>query len=344
MAYYKKYQRKGSGVKRGNVNYTTYKRVQYKKGIKQARNKMGAYGKPPTLQKVISLIQRAVNKNVENKTSNLVEHSGNVCKYPHSGTYTNFFKSFNGIFDTITQGVNAASRIGNRFKLKGLYVDIMIHPDETYLKNYTTDTRTEQWMDHPKALENTYQGILTFYIGKRIDGGSIDDKVVDLLQKGNTAADPSGKLYDQLYPDNKDVYKIYFKRRMKCGMSSVPDMNTSYVVHETTAHSSGGILITPEQKPVSKFQNIPMMPNNDYKLTHKFKVNICNFIGKNATIRYNDDETSAVVPSTLHGLTMWATWSPCVGNVVMAPVGAGTTQDNAFFKIHTSTYFDFEDA
>lgn len=356
MAYYRK-----SGVLRGKKTFVRYTRNSYKKGIKQANNKMGAYGRAPTLQKVISLINQATSKTrkltkaQEKKESTNVELGGPVIKWAHSQAEpTFFFKNFNGIFDTITQGTTSMSRIGNKFLLKKLLVQVMIHPSDNYLRLYASG---DTWRNFPNHLGNSYQGYTTFWIGKRIDGVAFDDTLNLLLQNGNSSVTPKGRMYDQLYRLNKDVYKVYYKRVMKCGMSEVPDFNTSWNVPSQSQQADNeGNYSTTATGPIAKFQNIQMMPNNDYKLTHKFHVDITKFIGKDATIKYNDGANNAIVPSTLRGLAMWTTWSPCVGDTVKesnsAALQSQTANDSgsgyastpeSFFHIHTTTMFEYMD-
>lgn len=312
MAFYRKFSR-GRGVRRGNYNNVKYVKQDYKRGIKQVNNKMGAYAKRPTLQKVIQVVNKAINKNAENKMSNNATGTQPICNY--AGVKPQWWLySFDTFFD-MSGGTAQAQRIGNRFKLKTWKIKCLISPA-------TDGINPANWAS--TYLSGTFQGTLTVFLGKQINGKSIFDnaQLEKLYQNGNTSIDPVGNKLEQLYTINNDIYKIYTKRTYKMGVSDLPDTQTQF--------TSASGLTTPL---------VGINPNNDYKLTQTFTIDVLKYIGKNATIKFNDSSSSAQVPSSMEGLHMWAIWSP-----ISSDLSQQASRPNSFYSMTMNTFFEYEDS
>jgi len=306
MAYYRKSYRK-TGVLRKRLNYSKYTRKAYIRGIKQVTDKMKQYAKPPTLQKVINIVNKAVNKNVENKMSNNTSQDLPICIFS-GATPQWWITSFSNFFD-LGPGVAENQRIGNRFKLKSWKIKCLVSPTTDGLVNLQA------------YLSSSYQGTLKVFLGKQISGGNnITPALTNFYQNGNTSISPVGAKLEQLYTINNDVYKIYTTRTFKMGMSAVPDMAQT---------ETGGVTT----------QLINTNPNNDFSLTKTFTIDVLRYIGKNATIRFNDASTTAQVPSTMEGIYLWALWTPVTGDLSPQP-----TRPNSWYRMTMNTFFEYEDA
>lgn len=312
MAYFRRFYRKNRNLK-SKKNFTRYDKIVYRRGIKQPQNRMQQYAKPPTLQKVIQIVNKAVNKNVENKMSNNVTADLPICQF---GTTTPIWwlTSFDNFFD-IGGGVQENQRIGNRFKLKSWKIKCLVSPATDGL--YITSGANPIY----NYLPGSYQGTLKVFLGKLINGSNtISTNIDKFYQNGNTSISPVGAKLEQLYTINNDLYKIYTNRTYKMGMSAVPD---------TAEIESAGVTA----------QGIGTSPNNDFNLTKTFTVDVLKYIGKNATIKFNDASTTAIVPSTLEGLCLWALWTPVTGDLAV-----NASKPNSWYRMTMNTFFEYEDA
>ena len=305
MAYFRKFAR-GRGVRRGNYNNVKYVKQEYKRGIKQVNNKMGIYAKRPTLQKVIQVVNKAINKNAENKLSNNTTYTQAIVNY--SGVKPQWWiYPFDTLFD-MSAGTAQAQRIGNRFKLKTWKIKCLISP------------KTNQ--GDSGILPNTFQGTITVYLGKQINGKSIFDntQLEKFYQNGNTSIDPIGNRLEQLYTVNTDIYKIYTKRTYKMGVAAIADRQQTV---------TGGVTT----------QTAAMNNNNDMKLSQIFTIDVLKYIGKNATIKFNDSATSAQMPSSMEGLHLWAVFAPITGDIAQS-----ISFPNSFYEMTMNTFFEYEDS
>jgi len=308
------YFRRKSGVLRSNKSYTKYNRVKYVRGIKQPNDKMGRYAKPPTLQKVIQLINSKVSTVVENKKSANFEFDDHIVKWSTAqnpvwyGTGT----LYNTIFD-ISNGAGEFERIGNKYKLKKWMIKGFIYP--SILGNNSPSG---------SCSENSFQGKVTVFLGKRVNGDRTTGQLEQLWQNGNTNIDPVGTVKEQIYHVNDDKYKIYWKRSYNMGPST-PNYNN----YNISGNDPGD--------PVAAL-SVNMYSNNDLKLHAQFTIDITKYIGKNATIKFNDNNIAAQIPAPMQGLALFAVFSPFVGDL------AASATPNSFYKIWSNTFFEYEDA
>lgn len=315
MAYF----RKRSGVLKNNKSYTRNKQVRYVRGIKQPSDKMGKYARAPTLQKVIQLINRKVSSVVENKKSMNFETDDHVVKYANATSVPVWFGTgtlFNTMFD-ISNGSGEFERIGNKYKLKKWTIKGFIYPA-------ITNNLFRQIQNN--YLSNTFQGKITVYLGKRVNGDRITGQLEQLFQNGNTNLDPLGTIKEQIYHVNDDKYKIYWKRSYNVGMAA--PLLDNY-------NNAGG----DPGDPYTAYAINNILPNNDLKLHCQFTIDITKYIGKNATIKFNDNNASAQIPAPMQGLALFATFSPFAENLT-----PDATHLNSFYKLWSNTYYEYEDA
>ena len=310
------YFRKRTGVLRSNRTFTKYNRVKYVKGIKQPNDKMGKYAKPPTLQKVIQLINSKVSSVVENKKSANHEIDANVLNYTllSGPIWFNTGTTYSTMWN-MGNGAGEQERIGNRYKVKKWTIKGFIYPALHEGGDYNDIERY--------YLPHSFQGKITVYLGKLTNGNQLPQSLSLLLQNGNTDVDPIGKVKEQLFPINNDKYKIYWKRTFNVGFSAPLQSNFS---NNTTPNHN-----------VLNVNSI--LPNNDLKLHSQFTIDVLKYIGKNATIKFNDGDQTAYIPSSMKGLTLFATF---------APFDKDLTGDdrvaNSFYKIWSNSFYEYEDA
>jgi len=317
MVYYRKkrtYKSKTTGTK--------YVRHKYVKGIRQPNNQMGRWGRPPTMSKVISMINTKLANAIENKLSDNHEFSKNIAIWSPTATTPNWFHyPYTNFFD-VNPGAGEFQRIGNRFKLKKWIIKGLIYPDAMI----EDATSLGQTAFSNTFLGNSYAGKVTVFLGKVVDGTVSLQTLPSLWQNGATSITPVGTIYEQLYQVNKDVYKIYWKQEFNMGMQNVPI--NQYGV-SSGANATNGYL------------SVNTLPNNDLKIQRQFYIDVTKYIGKNATIKFNDNSPQAYIPSSLEGLALFAVFSPFNGNLTKPAVEAA---NNSFFKIHTTSFYEYEDA
>jgi len=326
MAYYRKSRkyRGKTGVIRSKKSYTAYDKIRYVRGVKQPQNKMGAYGRAPTLAKVITLINKKMGSMMENKRSDNHEYTTPIATWgPGAGVPVNWFHyPFTNFFD-VNPGAGEFQRIGNRFKLKRWIIKGLIHPNA--MEENNVDLGQTAWSN--TFLRNSYAGKVTVFLGKITNGEATTQNLPAFWQNGATSITPTGTVYDQLYTVNNDVYKIYWKQSFNVGLADIAI--NQYGVSNTVNNQPNGYL------------SVNTLPNNDLKLKAQFYIDVTKLIGKNATIKFNDNSTQAIVPSSLRGLALWAVWSPFNGNLTQA---SATAANNSFYSCYTTSFFEYEDA
>jgi len=322
MALYRNYRRK-TGIQKGKSTYTRYNKISYKKGIKQPQNQMGRWGRPPTMSKVISMINTKLANAIENKLSDNHENSQSVALWSPTATTPNWYHyPYTNFFD-VNPGAGEFQRIGNRFKLKKWIIKGLIYPDAMMENDITSLGQT---VFSNTFIANSYAGKVTVFLGKVVDGTQSLQTLPNLWQNGPTSITPVGGIYEQLYTVNKDVYKIYWKQSFNMGMSNVPI--NQYGV-SSGANATNGYL------------SVNTLPNNDLKIQRQFYIDVTKYIGKNATIKFNDNSAQAYIPSSLEGLALFAVFSPFNGSLIKPTAEAA---NNSFFKIHTTSFYEYEDA
>jgi len=251
-------------------------------------------------------VNQVIAKNVENKISNTITSNPYVCTWASGALPVWAHKNFDALFNMI-QGPTMWQRIGNRIKLKRWVMKGLIHPAN----------ENDPYSSGATFLRHSYQGTVTVFLLKGVNATYPITTLPALLQDGNTTKNATGQLLDQLYSINKDQYKIYWSRKFKVGPA------------QTGTPVAGGSYTTP----------VPLVSNNEYKASATFGFDICKYIGKNAIIKYNDNDSGAQLPPSMVGLTMCAIWSPIAGNL-----GPQAGTPNSYYAINFTSFIEYEDA
>lgn len=156
-------------------------------------------------------------------------------------------------------------------------------------------------------------GYIDYYLGRKVDlTTSFTIDLEDFYQNGPASVSPEGFIQERTYSINKDVYKIYHHKRVKIGPAGVG------------------------------WPNSQILPNNDYKLNHEFKFDICKYVCKNHTIKYNDEDSDPQ-DALLQALCVFATFTmPCYDvNQV------GLQADETYYspvRWELNSFIEYEDA
>jgi len=265
----------------------------------------GKYAKK-TSQPKVSFAKR-VNAVISRKVENKISPSNNTDGYigfwvTGAPSPTWYKKTFMADLD-MAQGAGQGNRIGNQYKLKKWIVKGTIHPSQEVDPTASTG----------QYLRYSYQGFAMLYLVKKVIGDEPESNLPSFFQNGNSAYDATGSYIDHLLKVNNDRYKVYYRRKFKLGPSQ------SY---------QGGL------------DNNKMLSNNDFRLTADFGFDICKYIGKNATIKFNDSATNANYPSSMRGLSLMVVWSPPFGSFSATTLASSTT----FYKVTCHSHFEYEDA
>jgi len=160
------------------------------------------------------------------------------------------------------------------------------------------------------CLTNTLCGHIDLYFGRLLTNGEITSALPSFLDNGSSSVAPTGN-QDQIFkPVNKDEYKIYYHKSFK---------------------------MSPSQNQTTPAGNNTVLSNNEFKLTRTFGFDVCQYICKNAIIKFNDNDAD---PNNdmIRRLAVWATWTPAIGDM---GVEYGL---NHFYKINLTSYGEYEDA
>jgi len=273
------------------------------------------YGNPkaiirrPKATSFAKRVNQVISRNVENKFTNTLTYNDAIARTDAVSAYT-FFSWTPGKNATGSRLFNLEDsslqngRIGNAIKLKRWIIKGIIQP---VLSASTTMT-------------NSNVGYVDVYFGKLMNNSAPpSNTLAKLYQNGATQTTPTCLSTDMLNPLNKDQYKVYYHRRFKMGAASDPD---TYSVTAATAAQHPG--------------------NNDFKLSQTFGFDVCKYILKNKSVKYDDFTTSAspfLPPNNadMLNLTIWATYTPQTGQATGASA-------KTLYNIDCLTYAEYEDA
>jgi len=160
------------------------------------------------------------------------------------------------------------------------------------------------------CLNNTLCGHVDVYFGRLLNNEEISNTLTNFLDSGSSSTNPTGK-QDQIFrPVNKDEYKIYWHKRFK---------------------------MSPSQNQITPAGNNSVLSNNGFSLIRTFGFDVCQYICKNAIIKYNDSDND---PNNdmIRRLALWATWTPAIGDMGTNGV------NNHFYNINLCAYAEYEDA
>ena len=273
-----------------------FRRRPKKPKAKKAK-KVYATSKRPNL---VQLIKRVISGQVETKCSSVYNYEAPVADTAGSYTSWNFFLA-NNFMSTppfqISQSNAQNGRVGNEIKLKKWIIKGVIAP-------YNSSFQVTEAL----SLERSFQGYVTIFFGRRTDSNELTADLPSLFQAGNSSRAPMGRREDIMTPINKDLYKVYYRRRFKVGCSSGQNASTN------------------------------VLPNNDFDMCKTFGFDVCKHIMKNAIIKYNDTSIYAN-HQILRDLAFWAIFTPAIGEL-----GHSILNPTTYYRIALQTYFEYEDA
>ena len=247
-------------------------------------------------------VNALISKQQENKTSATFNASNPIVVSNGVSNSWNFFvhNKLNLLpYWQIQPGTTSQNRIGNTIKLKRWIIKGLIGPQNLSFQN-----------NEGTYLHNTFQGYVTIYLGRLKDNSDVSATLPHFYQNGSTSFAPSGRATDILAPVNKEIYKIYTKRRMKMGQS-----------YGTNAGNE-------------------MLPNNDFAVSRTFGFDVCKYIMKNAKINFLDNDSQPIHP-VLRTLALWATWTPSTQVLGVSPPN---TSSQSLYRIELVSHFEYEDA
>lgn len=292
-------------MKAKNVKTVGYRKKGYKKNYKPKTT-----GKA-TVKTIKSIVKNEIARNVENKITPVNQISGSILtiEADASGNGSLQYLVNSPVqtgFLNIIQGTSQSQRIGNQIKLKRWVVKGTVY----------FDLANGQLGDPIVSVPfKQNQGYVNLYFGRLLNmDNQINTGLTDLFQNGNDALSPSGLIVDRLYTINKDVYKIYWHKQYKIGISS-----------PTNPGPTAGVL-----------------NNNDYMLNEEFGFDICKLCTKNKVIKYDDDNAQPN-DALLNSLTLFATYTNPNADINLSSLTPSTTFYSPV-RLEALTYAEYEDA
>jgi len=289
------------------MGYTTLQRFKSKyfgnKNYNPKKYKPRSVYPKKTSKPKVSFAKRVnavISRNVENKFSVPLNYNAPVLNWT-AVSPTWFHYNFDGAFN-LSQGVTQSTRVGNICKIKKWIIKGQIAP--RFEVNPSSSTAIN--------LRYSNQGICKIMLLKKANGDIPPFNLQYLFQSGNSYIDPTGSSFDQLLAINKDQYKVYWQRSFKLSPSQPNDNSSS--------------------------TNL-FWANNDFKCVANFGLDVTKYIGKNATLKYEDSNLNAQIPPSMKGLTLVAIWCPYVGQMVQT-----TANPLSYYQVTFSSYFSYEDA
>lgn len=256
-------------------------------------NKVFQASKPVLNKSIKKYVDNKISRNIEHKITASVNINSAIVTANASSVlqYLVWAPSNTGGLFSISQGTTQSQRIGNSVKLKRWIIKGQIMP-----VNLNTNLTTQQCY-------------VTVYFGRRNDMNPITASLPSLYNDGGSSVTPTGALMERLYPINKDVYKVYWKKTFKLGLSGLQTVN-------------------PQD-----------MPNNDFSLVKTFGFDVCKYICKNKVIKYDDNSTDPTDPF-VDSLTIWATIYNASSDISTTP----PTATSSLYNLAVNSYAEYTDA
>lgn len=230
----------------------------YKKNIgrpKKGYTKTGAKRGRPTIASVKKIVKREIARDVETKSQQDYSTSMNIYPSQHASWLSSItaLSPYTAGIE-IFQGSGVDRRNGNVIKTKSLMF-------RGILWNAAYNAVTNN--DPQPTIVNMWI-ISDRQAPTEIPGSDINSQFVQL---GNTSQGLSDNLVDTIVEINTERYNVYYKKSYKLGYSAY-----------------GGTSTDPDRQSYT---------NNDFKLSHKFKINLTKHMIKK--VKFNDNTS---IPST----------------------------------------------
>jgi len=286
-----------------SLNYMAYKKSSFSKVSKRSSKVSKKVMTPRTATKVIkNYVKSEIARNVENKKtlSYNLSTDNNICIMNTSVSQPDWFLQKDWNVKLFTISQGPSVQQRNGNSIK--------------LKKWIIQGQIAPTISTQSSaqMSNTLCGHVDIYFGRLNNNGEISNSLPNFLDNGSTSLAPLGAQNQIFKPVNTDEYKIYWHKRYK---------------------------MSPSQNQITPAGNATVLSNNGFSLVRTFKFDVCNYICKNATIKYNDNDNDAN-NDMIRRLALWATWTPAIGDMLPAPFTPATH----FYKINLESNAEYEDA
>jgi hypothetical protein len=274
------------------------------------------YNKKPKVS-FAKKVNQIIARNIENKITGTLTSIAPISTYVITGVVAPTPSVVNGYeLNTFTpnsifnmaQGTGMGARIGNKIKLKRWVIKGLIQPNKNF--NAVAATPPSSGGQTTGISQNSFCGYVDIYFGRYANNVSpvINQPSIGMTnfyQNGAVDITPVGSSQEQLYNVNKDLYKIYYHKRIKVGTGSgFVGPTSGPLTYEPTAVAPGA---------------------NGFGLTKSFGFDVCKFVCKNRILKY-DELIQTPQDSDIENLTLWTIFHPAAGDMNgSAPVGTTTS-------------------
>lgn len=234
-------------------------------------------------------VNRTIHSNIENKkmttefTKNLMNISSGTAGFQTQNIIPLCPNAATGGIYTITQGVGQQQRIANVISVRKAYFRGLLVPTayNSISNSSPAPLNVKMWIFSMKR--NVIQQTQS-------DAYQVLNTI--FFANGNSSLGLLGNAYDLITPPNRDVVNVHYSRTLKLGYASYAGM-------------TGGSSATDPKT------------DNDYKLNHKFTIDITKYLPKKMFFNDTDSGTTskqvflAFEPVYYNGASMTPATSPC---------------------------------
>lgn len=220
--------------------------------------KRKSYAKKSSKTPLKKMIRREIARNVENKVAEIYNGSAQY----FSSNSANWITSnvvpmgFVPTALTVNQGVSQGQRVGNKIKVKKLFLKGTLIPEDYSATSNSTPCPVQ---------------VRLLFISDRAAPASVPGSLTDLFQFGGTTQGPLGNLTDMWAPVNTDRYSVHASKTFKLGPASLGNSTAAQYPNGTSAPGANS--------------------NNDFKLNQNFHFDIKKMLPEFVT--FNDNTTAA---------------------------------------------------
>jgi len=189
-----------------NAKLYTRKRGRPRKGYSKTGKKLGRPSSKPTVSQVKRIVKKVISRQAENKTIQWFTTGIDIWNINNANFLPSIFpvSPYLG-FLNVEQGVGQGERVGNRIRIKRIWIKGTIYP-QPY--NSTINP-------NPQPVQ-----VILWFFCSRSSPNLLPNTMSGFLQDGDSARNLQGDLTDVISLVNNDQFRLFHKRVFKIGYAA----------------------------------------------------------------------------------------------------------------------------